>query len=233
MFRQAKALQAESDRLSKIIKKTDGTPRELPHDKLLFLDSHSPCLNCKIGEKNMNNMAAETKECFCGETITRQPGQSWASWSRQKYCKKHSEMNSYQRNKAIKALAGKPEPETNEKQCPWCKENFVPKAINQKYCSYKCGRAIERKRENERNKKNRAKLQKLKRFNPERAEQIAASVTAEVLSVIEVFESDEDKLKQIRHVAEKVGIECQRRMIEAAIGSGCFRQGKVSDAYRL
>jgi len=104
LHRKMRRLLAEKNRPEKGKNNLDGTEKTLPWPKKSFFDSHRPCLNCKIGKTFMEGLRPEIKICPCGKEFFRIVGESWAVWNRRKYCREHSNMSAYQRDKELELL---------------------------------------------------------------------------------------------------------------------------------
>lgn len=116
-----------------------------------FFHSHQPCLNCKIGATNMSKLQPETKICPCGQVFRRKEGQTWSTWARVKYCKKHRVMSQYQRNKELEKLGIVVEKREKRNLKAEVKEREIKNAepkVKQRKCNAECGRLLDLTEEN-------------------------------------------------------------------------------------
>lgn len=114
---------------------------------------------------------------------------------------------------------------TDVKICDYdeCKKEFTRREdeknaawANRKYCCPKCARKADQKKSNDRKRAGVRALKKGFFFDQERAAEIAHDVTEDMAAMVAPFVDGTGQLDQIKAVAERVGIECQRRMVGAA-----------------
>lgn len=146
-------------------------------------------------------------------------------------CRGTAESNPTVQGKQEKAdnVDKKSEPQKKEiaaefKTCAWpeCGKDFTrlksdtaPVWANRKFCSKSCADKAERKREIMRKRNRRAEAKQAMVFDPDAAAKIAHSVTEDMVAMVAPFVDGTGQLDQIKAVAERVGIECQRRIMAA------------------
>lgn len=86
------------------------------------------------------------------------------------------------------------------------------------YCSPECAKLAEKKREAERKREKNRQLKAIMVFDKEKAEQIARDITGDILDFLSPWMKEGTVVDQdqVRQVAEKVGVECQKAALGAA-----------------